>query len=364
MRKILLGCATLLATAVLVLAVLIAIPVDPTVPYLEARPTTEYWSMDGGYRIAYTRVSAEDPGEKKPPVVFLHGGPGGFVSASAIEDLGALAELGHDVYLYDQVGSDLSDRLEKPKDYGFLGHVDDLREIVTEKIGPPVILIGQSYGGMLASYFVAHYPDVVEKAVLTSPGKIQPVRFDDEGNWINERRWPVPDSLEFRDPAADVSHEMKVRSWPPRFIATVALATTLNVKLMSDEEADAALNTVVTKIAPGMVCDAANVPDLEQGIGMGAYSHGWSNWFGGVDDWRDELRETDVPLLVLQGQCDVIPYPTAYEHAALAPRGEYRFVEDAGHKIRWERPEAYLAEIVRFLADSTAPSEVEPDPGS
>lgn len=342
--------AVVLGIVLLVLAVVVSIPLAPTVPALEARPGTQYWTMDAGYRLAYTQVPATAPRDG-PPVIFLHGGPGGFVSTSAIEDLGRLAEHGYDVYLYDQVGSGLSDRLAKPKDYSFLGHVADLREIITQEIGAErVVLIGQSYGGQLISYFVAHHPELVEKAVLTSPGEIEPPRFDDDGNWINEELYPVPDSLEFLDPP-DVSDEMKVRSWPPRFIATVALATALNVKWMSDEEADAALNTVATTISPGMVCDPSSVPGFEAGLGMGAYSHGFSNWFGDVDDWRAELREADVPLLVLQGQCDVFPYATVYEHAALAPGGRYRFIEGAGHRIRWERPEKYLEEILRFLDD-------------
>ena len=340
--------AVVLGIAVLTLAVVFSIPLEPSVHTLEARPSTQYWTMDGGHRVAYTHVPAIAPRDV-PPVVFLHGGPGGFVSNSAIEDLGRLAEHGYDVYLYDQVGSGLSDRLAKPKDYSFLGHVADLREIVAEEIGAErVVLIGQSYGGQLISYFVAHHPELVEKAVLASPGEIQPPLFDEDGDWVAEQLYPVPDSLRFLDPP-DVSKEMKVRSWPPRLIATVALATAFNIKLMSDEEADAALNGVVTTITPGMVCDPDAVPEFEGGLGMGAYSHGFSNWFGDVDDWRAELRDANVPLLVLQGQCDIFPYAGVYEHAALAPRGTYRFIEGAGHRIRWERPQEYLEEIVRFL---------------
>lgn len=350
LKKLLRYAAVVLGLALLGLVVVVSIPLEPIVPALEARPGTQYWTMDAGHRLAYTKVPAAES-RNAPPVIFLHGGPGGFVSTSAIEDLGRLAEHGYDVYLYDQVGSGLSDRLDKPKDYSFLGHVADLREIVTEEIGAErAVLIGQSYGGQLISYFVAHHPALVEKAVLASPGEIEPARFDDDGTWINEELYPVPDTLEFLEPP-DVSEEMKVRSWPPRFIATVALATAFDVKLMTDEEADAALNGVVTEISPGMVCDPNSVPDFATGLGMGAYSHGFSNWFGDVDDWRAELREADVPLLVLQGQCDVFPYATVYEHAALAPRGTYRFIEGAGHKIRWERPDRYFEEIVRFLDD-------------
>lgn len=340
------------AAALLLLAIVVSIPLEATVPPLEPRADTRYWEMDGGYRIAYTRVEATGETGKagKPPIVFLHGGPGGYVPTSAIETIGRLAASGHDVYLYDQIGSGLSDRLARPKDYTFLGHVGDLHEIVTEKIGAgPAVLIGQSYGGQLVSYFLAHHRELVERAVLTSPGGIEPPLFDDEGNWIAERLYPQPDSLRFLDPP-DVSDEMRVSAWPLRVIATVALATAFNVKLMPDAEADAALNTIVTKIKPGLVCDRTNVPDESVG-GMGMYAHGWSNWFGGVDDWRDELRQVEVPLLVLQGQCDMFPYAAVFEHAALVPNGRYRLIEGAGHVIWWERPDELVEEIRLFLSE-------------
>ncbi|MEO1077331.1 MAG: alpha/beta fold hydrolase, partial [Bacteroidota bacterium] len=142
--------------AVLVLGVVIAIPVEPTIPAITPRASTQYWTMPGDYRIAYTHLPADPTSETatspKPPVVYLHGGPGGYIHSSAIDALRPLTALGHDVYLYDQIGSGLSDRLARPKDYTFLGHTEDLRAIVTEHLGGgPVVLIGQSYGGMLAS---------------------------------------------------------------------------------------------------------------------------------------------------------------------------------------------------------------------
>lgn len=349
-RKALRWTGRIIGVATLILLVVVMIPLEPTVPAIEARPSTEYWAMSEGYRIAYTRVAADLPaGEaEKAPIVFLHGGPGGYVFDSAIETVGRLAETGREVYLYDQVGSGLSDRLPKPKDYSFLGHVSDLREIVTEKIpAERVVLIGQSYGGQLVSYFLAHHPELVERAVLSSPGRIQPVLFDEDGRWENRTRYPVPDSLRFRDPP-DVSDEMKVRSWPPRAIATVALATTLNVKLMPDAEADAALNTISRKLKPGLVCDRADLPE-ETIDGMGMYAHGWSGWFGDVEDWRPGLRNSPVSTLVVQGQCDSFPYASTYEHAALLPNGKYHFIEGAGHVIWWERPDAFVDAIARFL---------------
>jgi pimeloyl-ACP methyl ester carboxylesterase len=322
------------------------VPLNPTVGPIEPRQSTRYWEMSRGYRIAYTRVPATGP-EGRPPVIYLHGGPGGYVHSTAIAALGRLAPLGHDVYLYDQVGSGLSDRLARPKDYTFLGHVEDLHEIVAEHLGGgPVVLVGQSFGGVIASYFLAHHPELVAQAVLTSPGAHPMTPFGDDGRPLAETLYPVPDDLRFHPPT-EMPEGWSVGDWPLRAIASVAVSTLFNAKLMPDREADAFLDSLAGEITPAMVCDPRNAPPEEGG--MGFYVHGNSNWFGGIDDWRPLLRESPVPVLVLQGECDFIPYPLAYEYAALAPRGEYRYVEGAGHEIWWDRPDRWVEEIARFL---------------
>ncbi|MEM9997221.1 MAG: alpha/beta hydrolase, partial [Bacteroidota bacterium] len=235
-RTVVKALAAVLGLAVVVLGVLIAIPVKPTISAITPRADTEYWAMPGDYRIAYTHLPADvDTTTTKPPIVYLHGGPGGYIHSSAIDVLRPLTALGHDVYLYDQIGSGLSDRLAKPKDYTFLGHIEDLQTIVTEHLGGgPVMLIGQSYGGMLASYMAAHHPDLVGRAILTSPGGIEPSLFDEDGQWVTGAAYPVPDSLSFREPE-DIAHDAGLSSWPVRAIATVALATTFNIALMPDD---------------------------------------------------------------------------------------------------------------------------------
>lgn len=64
---------------------------------------------------------------------------------------------------------------------------------------------------------------------------------------------------------------------------------------------------------------------------------------------RARSRCADVPVLVLQGQCDYIPYAATYEYVDLFPDAVYRFVESAGHIIWWDRPDTYVEAIADFL---------------
>lgn len=67
---------------------------------------------------------------------------------SVVEALAPLAARGHGLYSCDQVGSGLSERLTRPKDHSFLGHVAGLEAIVRDEIrAERVILVGFRTGG-------------------------------------------------------------------------------------------------------------------------------------------------------------------------------------------------------------------------
>lgn len=344
-RRALRGLAGLLALLVVTLVVVCLVPVAPTVARQPAASADRLWQLSRGHRLAFEHVPAAG-GPRRTPVLFVHGGPGGYVHSSVVRTLGRLAERGHDVWFYEQVGSGRSDRLARPGDYGFLGHVEDLREVVERFLGGRVVLVGQSYGALLAAELVARHPALVERLVLTSPGTLQPMRFDDRG-WITERELQPPPEYRFVPPAQVAMDG--VRFWPPRALASMALATALDVKLMPDREADGVLDTLAARFTSGMVCDPRHVQPEEGGAGF--YAHGRSNWFGDHEDPRPSLRARTLPVLVLQGACDHLEYATAYEYVTLFPNARYRFIEGAGHIIWWEQPDAWLAAIEAFLEE-------------
>jgi pimeloyl-ACP methyl ester carboxylesterase len=334
-----------LALVVVATAVLCSIPHRPTLAGIRPRESTRYWRMRDGHRIAYTRVAAP-AGAAGAPIVFLHGGPGGYVYRSTIETMGRFAPLGHDVYLYDQIGSGLSDRLARPKDYSVARHLADLHEIVSRHLGGRrVILVGQSYGGLLAAYYLARHADLVERAVLASPGDLQPTVFDDEGEWVNERKYPVPPELHFR--AARQPEGDTLFALPLRGIASAVAATAFNRKLAPDAEADGMLNDFAVGYTAAVVCDPRHVKPEEGGLGF--YAHIWSNFYPDDLDVREALRKVATPVLVLQGECDFIDYAGAYEYADLLPHGDYRFVPGAGHEIWWDQPESFVRLVGDFL---------------
>lgn len=324
-------------------------PIKTTIEPISPRESTEYWVMDGGYRIAYTHLRPpSEMASTGAPIIFLHGGPGGYIHSSIIEILAPIAASGRDVYLYDQSGTGLSDRRERPKDTTVSTHLRDLESIV-QKIGASeVSLIGHSFGGLLAALFASDNPDLVDSLVLSAPAEMEPILFDENGKWLNAEKFPNNGGYEFINTSETYAKDTSMANLPARAIAALVAAQFLNTKLVADSEVDAAMNSMASKFTHNMVCDEKNVQPEEGG--GGAYMRIGTNFF--PDDFVDrrEIMETlSIPVLVLHGQCDFIPYASAYEYADLFPSSEYVFMEGAGHILYWDKPTEYVNRIMTFL---------------
>ena len=102
--------------------------------------------LSTGLHVAVARL----PGDgQRPPVVFLHGGPGRPVSASDVTFFKSLAEKGIDVVLFDQGGVGESDTL--PRSEVTVERAVAEVEALREKLGLETIsIVGQSWGARLA----------------------------------------------------------------------------------------------------------------------------------------------------------------------------------------------------------------------
>lgn len=327
------------------------IPLKETIKPLQPRQDTKYWTMQNGYKIAYTLIEG-DTTNTHPVVIFLHGGPGGYIHSAIINQMKEVAKNGFDVYLYDQIGSGLSNRLTKPKDYSFEGHLKDLNEIIDSQINPQkVILIGHSFGGILATHFTANHSDKVYKLLLSSPGDLQPYRTNADGTMSDMTAlYPTPKEYIFKNPK-EVFEQTERDFLQPRIVMSMFCALAFNFKWASDKEFDDYTNTMASKFTSGMVADPKNVKPEEGGAG--GYSHGFSNFYGNLTDKREQLKKLNVPTLVLQGQYDQGEFSSVFEYADLL-KGKYVFIENAGHIIWWDKPNEYNKTILDFLKDETA----------
>lgn len=164
MRRVLRGIGFLIALLLIAVGALYVgtrgpDPVPATVTDDPALPRIE---VDG---VALHSESFGDPAN--PAIVVLHGGPG--ADYRSLLPLAALADSYH-VTFYDQRGAGLSERVPAEA-LTLRTHLDELAGVL-DLVSPdaPAILIGHSWGAMLASAFLGERPDRVAAAVLIEPG--------------------------------------------------------------------------------------------------------------------------------------------------------------------------------------------------
>lgn len=314
------------------------IPSKFDTPIIKPRQTTKYWDLKTGSKIAYTFVQGK--GNKKPyPLIYLHGGPGGYVHSKVIEVLGQLSEDGFDVYLYDQIGSGLSARLKNVDEYTATRHVKDLEAIVELLKSQKIILVGQSWGGALATLYAADNLNKVDKIILTCPGSIKPVCDTVE-------KLKAPDSLNLKDPL-DVNSKVIAFALKPRYLA-IRLWAFVGKKLASDQEADSYLNKMATVFTKGLVY-APSKTLAEEGGGGGYSNIKTPTSYRKIEDPRPKLKNTNIPVLIIKGQYDHIPWGNTNEYITLFKNSQLKIIEKSGHDVYIEKPEEYLKTMKLFL---------------
>ena len=94
----------------------------------------------------------------RPHVLVVHGGPGDN-SAYLMASIGPELEKRYNVLWYDQRGCGNSPRNLEPDCYSPFDNVIDVANLLDELKIQHVVMIGHSWGGMLAGMFAAEYPE-------------------------------------------------------------------------------------------------------------------------------------------------------------------------------------------------------------
>ena len=340
MKKLITAIALIVAGVVIFFALRVLVPVTYDANAFSPHEGTKFWDLPTGSRIGY-QFFAGDSSDSKEAIIYLHGGPGAGITKREMETFRKLASHGYDVYLYDQVGCGSSGRLSNIAGYTAQRHIDDLFAIIKVIRKPRVILVGQSWGSILATWFTALHPELVSSLVIAAPAPLQPTRKELAGT-------TPPDSLQLRGPSYEMSRQGQ-RVPSIRGKLGLYLARKMNFKLMSDEEADKLATWRTDELNLSMVCDSANAIRAEGTEGY--YAHYLtSRSIAGIPDHRHLLRHLQTPVLVMKAQCDNQPWGFTAEYLDVFPQSEFQLIPDAGHNAFIEQQDIYVESISGFLS--------------
>ena len=339
MKKIIVIASLLCVVALIGFIYSVFTPDTYNSPKIKERKGTQYWELETGSKIAYYFVPAKE--NKNPyPIIFLQGGPGGFISDSDIKLVGQLANDGYNVYLYDQIGSGHSARLHDITQYTPTRHKQNLEAIVKQIGAEKVILWGQSWGAMLATLYIADNPGKIERCIFTGPGPILP---------INNKlaSIPAPDSLRLKEPPyTNREANKKANNLRTNFMAWFAI--TQGKKAASDAEADDFQTYLNNELNKATVTDTSKAKKAEGGGGFYAQLM-TVNAFTSTPNPRAKLKDTPIPVLIIKAQYDNQKWGYLTEYLDLFPNHELVIVPNAGHSIGTEQAGFLIKTIRSFL---------------
>jgi len=249
---------------------------------------------------------------ERPTLLLLHGGPGFDHSglADIFEPLADTAQL----VLLDHRGQGRSDG-DDPAQWNLDRWVPDIAEFCDAlELDRPMIL-GQSFGGVVALAVAARYPDLPSRLIVSSSlAKFRP-----------DRAFPMFERL----------GGPEVREVAERHFSE-----------LTDETAEEFIRVALPVYNPTpMNPDVIARTRLKMDVG----NHFFRN--EGFDvDLFPELGNIKCPTLVLGGELDPItPVADSQDVAAAIPHAEVRIFEGAGHGVFRDKPDEAVAFIREFV---------------
>ena len=281
------------------------------------RGTEIYFDVEGAALVP------DGPAMREKPVAFvLHGGPGGDHTGfkPGMSPLAAHMQL---IYI-DHRGHGRSAPGD-PARYTLDENAEDLEALRLHLGLGPVIVIGTSYGGMVAMAYAARHPASVSKLVLIVTAADGGFR-ERAKRWIEEHGTPDQQrvcamlwagTLETPEQIAEyytVMGPLYSRRYDPQTAASTRSRASYT---------PAALNN-------------AFKPD----------------GFLGRMDLRPELSRITAPTLILAGRHDwICPPDFSEEIHRLIPGSTLQIFENSSHSIRADEPDALNETITRFIAE-------------
>jgi proline-specific peptidase len=273
------------------------------------------------------RVRSEMIGDgEKTPLLCLHGGPG-FPSAY-LDSLRALADE-RPIVFYDQLGCGHSDRPPAGDGYyvkeRFVAEVARVREALGLR---EIHLLGQSWGGMLATLYALERPEGLRSVIFASPVIDVPRWLADCAQLKAELPAGVRETIDRHEAAGFTGcpeYTAASLEWWRRHICRIAPFPD------EVERAFAGFGTECyeTMWGPSEFTCTGNLAGLE-------LSH--------------RLAEITCPTLFTCGRYDEATPASTKRFADLVPHSEFRVFEHSSHMAHLEEVRNYIACVRAFIA--------------
>ena len=279
---------------------------------------------------AGAKLYARDLGRGKP-IIILHGGPD-FDQSYLLPEMDRLADTFHLIY-YDQRGRGKSAENVKPEDVTIASEIDDLDKVRQYFHLDSFVLLGHSWGTVIALEYALRHPEHVSHLILMNPapastGDVKELRKE----WFEKRAADMARRKAVAETAAYKEGDAEAVAAYYRIHFKPALARDDDYeKLIARMKASFHKEGVLKAraVENRLMSETWSLPDF---------------------DLLAAANKLSIPTLVISGDHEFIPAGSAEHIAQAIPQARLVVLKGCGHFTYMECPVPVHEEIDRLLA--------------
>ncbi|MDD4975293.1 MAG: proline iminopeptidase-family hydrolase [Bacteriovorax sp.] len=260
---------------------------------------------------------------KKTPIIFLHGGPGG--THLSFLPLKSLAK-DRDIYMYDQIGGGASS-ITAPKLWMIETFVEELSVLIKTWKLDRFVLMGASWGTTLAlEYFLATKDSRIERIIFQSP-------LFSTKDWENDANHLIKELPDKTQKIINYCHEIEAT----------------DSKVYQAAVFDYYLKHVLRN---KKLLTKPRKPNIN---GNKIYAHMWGpsefKATGTLKKYErvSHLKKLNIPVLLICGEHDEATPVTVKKYHKIIKNSEFQIIKNASHSISRENPKELLKAIKGFI---------------
>ncbi|HAO05735.1 MAG: alpha/beta fold hydrolase [Bacteroidetes bacterium] len=269
------------------------------------------------------KIVFEKKGEGEP-ILLINGGPGW--SSAHIKPFGEmLSNIGFQVIIFDQRGTGGSRFTNEDSTTITFSHIVEDMEKIRKKLNfNHWIVIGHSFGGMLAMDYAKKYPKSISKVLLMAPGGYDLSFLDSYQQSLNSRLQP--------------QNLSSIAGWS-NMVETNPSKASLNI----------IYNTLPAFLYNDNLIDSVMQYIDEKTWNIQTSSLMWNDLAKESFNIGDNLRTFEKPVLILQGKQDALGEYLATTIRKKFINAELILINECAHIIWVDNPDESLSIIRRFL---------------
>jgi proline iminopeptidase len=258
------------------------------------------------------------------PILIINGGPG--MNSNGFADLAQRLAINNQTIIYDQRGTGQStlDKIDSST-ISMKLMTEDIEVLRKHLNIKSWIVLGHSFGGMLASYYATLYPKNIDALILSSSGGIDLDLLTYVQESINARLT----TTEYKE----------VNFW--------------TTKISDGDTTHATRLKRGMALAPAYVVNRKNIPLIAERLTQGnAELNGliWSDMQKIKFDCSKKLADFKKPVLIIQGKEDVVKERTALKAHEVLKNSRIVLLDKSSHYGWLDAPQDFFPEVNQFIS--------------